>query len=210
MTMEEKKIENEASQDTENTAEPAPEETAAAEDVKEETTAEKNEGGKDPKNEKKKVRKLEAKISELEKQLADAAAASADKDSKYLLLAAEYDNFRRRTAKEKEQTYTEAYSDCINSLLPVLDNLYRAVGSQDEKGLSDGLKMTVKSYEDALSKLGVEEIKALGETFNPELHCAVFHVEDEAYGENEIVEVLAKGYKRGDKVIRYAIVKVAN
>ena len=169
-----------------------------------------DESGKNEKGEKKKTKKLEAKIAELEKKLADAENAAADKDSKYLLLAAEYDNFRRRTQKEKEGLYTEAYSDCINSLLPVLDNLYRAVDSQDEKGLADGLKMTVKSYEEALAKLGVEEIKALGETFNPELHCAVFHVEDEQYGENEIIEVLAKGYIRSGKVIRYSVVKVAN
>ncbi len=159
---------------------------------------------------KKKAKKLEAKIAELEKKLAEAEAASKEKDAKYLLLYAEYDNFRRRSQKEKDGIWTDAYSDAINKLLPVLDNLYRAVDSRDAAGLAEGLAMTVKSYEDSLAKMGVEEIKALGETFDPDKHSAVLHVEDENYGEGEIVEVLAKGYIRDGKVIRYAVVKVAN
>jgi len=159
---------------------------------------------------KKKVKKLESRVTELEKKLADAEAAAAEKDGKYLLLYAEYDNFRKRSQKEKDGIWTDAYSDAINKLLPVLDNLYRAVDSQDASGLAEGLKLTVKSYEEALTKMGVEEIKALGETFDPEKHCAVLHVEDEEHGENEIVEVLAKGYVRDGKVIRYSVVKVAN
>ncbi len=185
--------------------------THEAEEVKapesEETSAEvpadevKEENKKEKKN--KKVRELEAKIEKLE-------AEGAEKDDKYLRLCAEYDNFRRRSQKEREGVYSDAYSDAINALLPVLDNLGRAVGCEDPKALADGLALILKSFDEGLQKLGVEEIKALGETFDPERHYAVLHVEDENYGENEVVEVLQKGYTRGDKVIRYAVVKVAN
>ena len=169
-------------------------ETPAEEEIKEENKKEK-------KN--KKVRELEAKIEKLE-------AESAEKDDKYLRLCAEYDNFRRRSQKEREGVYSDAYSDAINALLPVLDNLGRAVGCEDPKALADGLALILKSFDEGLAKLGVEEIKALGETFDPERHYAVLHIDDENYGESEVVEVLQKGYTRGDKIIRYAVVKVAN
>ncbi|MBQ8259379.1 MAG: nucleotide exchange factor GrpE [Clostridia bacterium] len=183
--------------------------TAESEEVKEapateeaaETPAPEAENKKEKKN--KKTRELEAKIGDLE-------AALADKEDKYLRVCAEYDNFRRRSQKERESVYSDAYSDAINALLPVLDNLGRAVGCEDPKALADGLALILKSFDEGLTKLGIEEIKAVGETFDPERHYAVLHVEDENYGENEVVEVLQKGYTRGDKVIRYAVVKVAN
>jgi len=183
--------------------------TAESEEVKEapateeapETPAPEAENKKEKKN--KKTRELEAKIGDLE-------AALADKEDKYLRVCAEYDNFRRRSQKERESVYSDAYSDAINALLPVLDNLGRAVGCEDPKALADGLALILKSFDEGLTKLGIEEIKAVGETFDPERHYAVLHVEDENYGENEVVEVLQKGYLRGDKVIRYAVVKVAN
>ena len=182
---------------------------AESEEVKEapateeapETPAPEAENKKEKKN--KKTRELEAKIGDLE-------AALADKEDKYLRVCAEYDNFRRRSQKERESVYSDAYSDAINALLPVLDNLGRAVGCEDPKALADGLALILKSFDEGLAKLGIEEIKAVGEIFDPERHYAVLHVEDENYGENEVVEVLQKGYIRGDKVIRYAVVKVAN
>ena len=169
-------------------------------------------GGRDRGKEPRKVRKLESKIAELEKKLAASEAAAAEKDGKYLLLYAEYDNFRRRSQKEKEGIWTDAYSDAVQKLLPVLDNLYRAVdsGCTDPATVTEGLKLTLKSYEDALKQMGVEEIPALGETFNPELHSAVMHIDDDSFGEGEIVEVFGKGYQRGGRVIRHSIVKVAN
>ena len=169
--------------------------------AEEEKTEEAAESKKEKKN--KKTRELEAKITELQ-------AVVAERDDKYLRLAAEYDNFRRRSQKERENVYSDAYSDAINALLPVLDNLGRAVGCEDPKALSDGLALILKSFDEGLAKLGIEEIKAEGETFDPERHYAVLHIEDENYGESEVVEVLQKGYTRGDKVIRYAVVKVAN
>ena len=182
---------------------------AESEEVKEapateeapETPAPEAENKKEKKN--KKTRELEAKIGDLE-------AALADKEDKYLRVCAEYDNFRRRSQKERESVYSDAYSDAINALLPVLDNLGRAVGCEDPKALADGLALILKSFDEGLTKLGIEEIKAQGETFDPERHYAVLHIDDENYGENEVVEVLQKGYTRGDKVIRYAVVKVAN
>ena len=194
MTTEEKNIPTPEAEEVK-----APEEETATEIPAEEEIKEENK--KEKKN--KKTRELEAKIEKLE-------AEAAEKDDKYLRLCAEYDNFRRRSQKEREGVYSDAYSDAINALLPVLDNLGRAVGCEDPKALADGLALILKSFDEGLAKLGVEEIKALGETFDPERHYAVLHVEDESYGENEVVEVLQKGYTRGDKVIRYAVVKVAN
>jgi molecular chaperone GrpE len=160
--------------------------------------------------EKKKAKKQDARIAELEKELADASAKLAESDDKYLRLAAEYDNFRRRSQKEKEGIYTDAYSDAMKELLPVLDNLDRAVGCEDAAALKEGLALILKSFNESIAKMGIEEIKALGETFDPNLHYAVMHVDDEAYKEGEIVEVFQKGYTRGERVIRYAVVKVAN
>ena len=123
-------------------------------------------------------------------------------------MMAEYDNFRKRSAKEKEGVWADAYSDCIAHLLPILDNLERASKSDNFEAVTKGLEMTVKAFDDALEKMGVSEIEC--KTFDPNLHNAVMHVEDESLGENEIVEVFQKGYAKGDKVIRYAMVKVAN
>ncbi len=157
-----------------------------------------------------KLKKAEARIKELEEQIAKLEASATEGNDKYLRLLAEYDNFRRRSAKEREGVYSDAYSDAIGALLPVLDNLDRAVGCEDPKGLAEGLALILKSFDEGLAKLGIEEIQALGQTFDPERHYAVMHIEDEAYGESEVVEVLQKGYIKGDKVIRYAVVKVAN
>ena len=114
-----------------------------------------------------------------------------EKESKYLRLAAEYDNFRKRSQKEKESIYADAKSDAVLAFLPVYDNLDRAL-------------------KQVLTKLGIEEIPALGQPFDPALHNAVMHVEDESAGENTVVEVFQTGFKLGEKVIRFAMVKVAN
>lgn len=131
-------------------------------------------------------------------------------NDKYLRMAAEYENFRKRSAKERENVYAEACADCISALLPILDNLERAAQykNDDPTTVAKGLEMTLKSFYDTLAKLGVTEIPA--ETFDPNVHNAVMHIEDDEHGESEIVEVLQKGFIKGDKVIRYAMVKVAN
>ena len=128
-------------------------------------------------------------------------------------LFAEYDNFRKRSAKEREGVYADAYIDALTQILPILDNLERAAQFSDEDAetpMAKGLALTLKSFEEVLSKMGVKEIEALGKSFDPNLHNAVMHIEDENYGENEIVEVFMKGYIRGEKVLRHSMVKVAN
>ncbi|WP_446898743.1 nucleotide exchange factor GrpE [Clostridium sp. LBM24168] len=123
---------------------------------------------------------------------------------------AEYDNFRKRTAKEKEKIYTDVCEDVLKEVLPVLDNLERAVSIEgNAEDLKKGIEMTMKQFNDALRKLDVEEIP-VDSGFDPHLHNAVMHIEDEKYDKNSIVEVFQKGYKKGDKVIRYSMVKVAN
>jgi len=129
--------------------------------------------------------------------------------------AAEFDNYKKRTAKEKEALYSEAFADAVEAFLPVVDNLERAVSaitgeSNELKTLREGVDMVCKQLKEVIQKLGVEEIEAQGMTFDPQFHNAVMHLEDEAFGENEVVEVLQKGYKLKDKVLRHSMVKVAN
>ncbi|MBQ7320802.1 MAG: nucleotide exchange factor GrpE [Clostridia bacterium] len=151
-----------------------------------------------------------AKTEAMQKLLDAKTEECAALNDKYLRMAAEYENFRKRSAKEREGVYAEACADCIAALLPILDNLERAAQykNDDPSVVAKGLEMTLKSFYDSLGKLGVTEIPA--ETFDPNVHNAVMHIEDEEHGEGEIVEVLQKGFAKGDKVIRYAMVKVAN
>lgn len=123
---------------------------------------------------------------------------------------AEYDNFRKRTAKEKEGIYTDACVDVLKEILPVADNLERAILAEGNfEDLKKGIEMTIKGLQSAFEKLGVEEIDA-SKDFDPNLHQAVMHVEDEDFDKNQVAEVFMKGYKRGEKVIRHSVVKVAN
>lgn len=135
----------------------------------------------------------------------------SDQEEKYLRLAAEYDNFRKRSQKEKEGIYGEAKTDAVLSFLPVYDNLERALKAPTaDAAYAKGVEMTMTGLREVLGKLGVEEIPAQGEPFDPNFHNAVMHVEDEALGENIISEVFQTGFKLGEKVIRFAMVKVAN
>ena len=140
-----------------------------------------------------------------------AAAQLAAAEDKYLRLAAEYDNYRKRTAKEKEQTWTEAKAQTVAAFLPVYDNLERALKqSTADEAYAKGVELTMKGLQDALTKLGVEQIPAQGETFDPNVHNAVMHVDDDSVEDNTIVEVFQQGFRCGEKVIRFAMVKVAN
>ncbi len=127
-----------------------------------------------------------------------------------LRLSSEYENYRRRTDKEKEGIYTNACEDILKRILPVLDNLERAaVVEGDLDDIKKGIDMTIRQFIDALEKLDVVEIDATGE-FDPNVHQAVMHNEDDAFGANQVAEVFQKGYKRGDKVIRHTMVRVVN
>ena len=134
-----------------------------------------------------------------------------DVNEKYLRTLAEYDNYRKRTIKEKESIYPEAKATVVEKFLPLMDNFQRAIDSAENKdAFYEGVVMLKKQMDEVFSSLGVEEIKAVGEAFNPELHNAVMHVEDEEAGENTILEEFQKGYKIGERVIRHSMVKVAN
>ena len=166
------------------------------------------------KADKKKVKKLEAELAEVKKALSEKDASFAELNETYLRLAAEYDNFRKRSAKEREGIYTDACTDVLTQILPILDTLERAAQYSTEEDaetpMGKGLALTLKSFSETLEKLGVTEIEALGKPFDPNRHNAVMHVEDENAGDGEIVEVFMKGYAKGDKVLRYSMVKVAN
>ena len=128
-------------------------------------------------------------------------------------MMAEFDNFKKRTAKEKEMIYSDAVSDIMTNLLPVIDNLELALGScnvEDLTSVINGVKMIQKQFKDLLQNYGISEIEAVNQDFNPIIHDAVIHVEDENVGEGVVIEELRKGYKCGDKVLRHSMVKVAN
>ena len=170
----------------------------------------------DEASEKEKEAEAQVKTDEDAEHSADNAAGetaekAAGDSEKYLRLLAEYDNFRKRSAKERENIYTDVRVDTVTKFLPVYDNLKRALETETaDEAFKKGVEMTFNQLKGVFKKLGVEEIEAEGKTFDPTLHNAVMHVDDDAYGENVIVQELEKGFKLGDKVIRFSMVKVAN
>ena len=193
--MSDKKKKDIPAQEPENeTAAPVTEETENTETAAEETTPE----------------TFTVTKEQMEK-MEGLAKLVADVNDKYLRLAAEYDNYRKRTAKEKESVYGDAKADTIKPLLAVYDNLERGIAQYDESDVHrQGLELILRQFTEALTNLGVTEIEAKGQPFDPGLHNAVMHVEDETAGENTVVEVFQKGFMLGDKVLRFAMVKVAN
>lgn len=174
-------------------------------DARKEETKEKKTAEKAQDEEKAEEKKTEKKEPTVEDEL---------KDTKEQLLrtAAEYANFRARSAKEKEQTYSNAKGNVIAELLPVIDNLERALSQEnsDYESLKKGVQMTMDGLKASLEKLGVEAYGESGEAFDPNYHNAVMHIEDESLGENVITDVFQKGYKINDRIIRPAMVKTAN
>lgn len=158
----------------------------------------------------KKKKKSDARIEELTKEIEALQQQIKEKDDKYLRMAAEYDNFRRRSREEKEATYSSAAADTVLELLPIIDNLDRAALFDDGEKVKDGLKMIASSVKAVLDKLGVEEFGKPGDKFDPNLHNAVMHDEDDSDRENEITDVFQKGYKKGNRIIRFAMVKTVN
>lgn len=164
-----------------------------------------------PKKEKKPKKESAKKTDNKEEIKAAVEKAVAEEKEKYLRLAAEYDNFRRRTQKEKESLYGDIKADALTKFLPVYDNLERALKQETaDEAYRKGVEMIMTQFVSTMEKLGVTEIEAQGEKFDPAKHNAVMHVDDESCGENEVVEVFQKGFKLNDKVIRFAMVKVAN
>ncbi|MGI6028042.1 MAG: nucleotide exchange factor GrpE [Candidatus Heteroscillospira sp.] len=143
-------------------------------------------------------------VNPLEEQL------KAEQD-KYLRLAAEYDNFRKRSAREREAIFSDVRCDTVLKFLPVYDNLARALQQETaDEAYRKGVEMTMTQLKGILEKLGVTEIEALGKTFDPAIHNAVMHVDDDKYGEGEIILEFERGFRMGDKVIRFSMVQVAN
>ncbi len=158
---------------------------------------------KEKKEKKPDKKELLAEIEQLKSELAEL-------NDKHLRMAAEYDNFRRRSREEKDGIYESSLGDTVSALLPIIDNLERAALYDDGEKVKEGLAMTAKAATQALESLGVESFGSVGESFDPNLHNAVLHVEDESLGDGEIIEVFQKGYKKGKRIIRFAMVKVAN
>ncbi len=167
---------------------------------------------KSPKSEKKakkECERLEKELAAVKKELEQKEEFIKAQNEKYLRVLAEYDNYRKRTQTEKEGIYSDACQHVINSILPVIDSLEMALAyGNDSEGVVKGVSMTLSAFTSCLEKLGVSEIEC--EKFDPTFHDAVMHIEDEQLGDGAIVQVLRKGYKKGDKVIRHAMVKVAN
>lgn len=191
-------VENEEVKEEETKQEEAKQE----EDSTKETAEEASEDA-DEKDELDMLRKSKDEIKKLTNQV------ETLKD-RLLRLTAEYENYRKRTAKEKEGIYTDACTDVLKEVLPTLDNLERAYAADGSvEDLKKGIEMTMKGLQASFEKLGVEEIP-VDEGFDPNLHQAVMHVEDENLDKNVVAEVFMKGYRKGDKVIRHTVVKVAN
>ena len=166
---------------------------------------------KAPKGKKKKEKTYTLTQAQMEAAELAAEQLESVKDQ-FVRLTAEYDNYRKRTAKEKDSLYQDAKADTIKEFLAVYDNLQRAVSTEGDEDSphKKGLEMIFHQYQEILKKLGVTEIEAQGQTFDPEKHNAVMHIDDETYGENVVSQVFQAGFMLGDKVIRHAIVQVAN
>ena len=200
---------------SEENKQPAAEEqeTQQAETTEEQTaqtpeTEEKSKGGK-----KKKEKEKTYTLTQQQMEAAELAAKQLESvKDQFVRLTAEYDNYRKRTTKEKDALYQDAKADTIKAFLAVYDNLERAVAApgDEESPHKKGLEMIFHQYQDILKKLGVTEIEAQGQPFDPEKHNAVMHIEDETYGESVVAQVFQAGFMLGDKVIRHAIVQVAN
>ncbi|MBQ0126264.1 MAG: nucleotide exchange factor GrpE [Clostridiales bacterium] len=175
-------------------------------------TASEKKNVKEPKDAKLRdeIKKLTSELDGVKAENEKLSASLEEEKDKYLRMLAEYDNFRRRTQKDRENVYADAYGEALGELLPVLDNIERAMSFSGDTNIGDGMKIIVDQIKTAMEKLGIESFGEAGEAFDPSLHNAVMHVEDENLGENIIAEVFQKGYKKGDRIIRYAMVKVAN
>lgn len=213
MNSEENKVTDINEEETVETTETAEAENTEA--AAEENAADKETASDEKKEEPEKKGLFKNKNSKYEKEIEELGTKLAEAQDRFQRTLAEFDNFRKRTMKEKASMYDDGVRDTIEKLLPMFDNLERAISSVEGKvdendPLLKGVKLTDKQLKEILAAMGVEEIKALGEKFDPNLHAAVAHVDDENYGENEVIYDMLKGYKYKDKVIRHSMVKVAN
>ena len=179
-------------------------------EIKSEAKAEANKAEEKPSGKKQDKKESKGAGEKKEEQSSPAEELKGAND-RYLRLLAEYDNYRKRSQKEKDSLYADIKSDTVAKFLPVYDNLVRALAqSTEDEAYRRGVEMIMTQFNTTLEKLGATKIECLGQKFDPSLHNAVMHVEDEEKGENEIVEVFQEGFMMGEKVIRFAMVKVAN
>lgn len=196
---------------TEETKRPEEETPETAENNEAAETVEAPKEEKAAKTEKKKKEKTYSFTEAEVKKMEAAAKELTELKQKQLYILAEYDNYRKRTAKEKESIYRDATLDTVSAFLPVYDNLERAIaGLPEGDPHRQGMELIFKQFRESLEKRGVEEMDVLGKAFDPERMNAVMHIEDESLGENTVAEVFQKGFIMGDKVLRFAMVKVAN
>ena len=202
---------------SEETKQPVPEEEieVTAETAEQETAPAEEAPVQEEKAKKAKKAKKEKTYTLTQEQMEAAELAARQLETvkdQYTRLAAEYDNYRKRTTKEKENIYQDAKLDTIKTFLAVYDNLERAVAAEggEDSPHKKGLEMIFAQYRKILEDLGVTEIQAKGQPFDPNIHNAVMHIDDENLGENEVAQVFQAGFMLGDKVLRYAIVQVAN
>ncbi len=180
---------------------------AAEKTAPEKETKEEKEEKEEPKDEAREYKVLAGKLEKENKELAGKLEEEKDR---YLRVLAEYDNFKKRTAREKEDLYFASKADVVKKLLPVFDNLERAEAFSSGEECAEGVKLIVRQFREALAALEITEIEAEGKPFDPNLHEAVFHDEQEGVPENTVTQVLQKGYQIGDKILRHAMVKVSN
>ena len=202
------------------TAEETPEtqkarETTAAEQTAPEAEKKEEQAAEEEKTDKKSKKKKEKTYTLTREQMEAAELAAKQLESvkdQFVRLTAEYDNYRKRTTKEKDNIYQDAKADTIKEFLAVYDNLERAMATEGDEDSphKKGLEMIFHQYQEILKKLGVTEIEAKGQPFDPEKHNAVMHIDDESLGENVVAQVFQAGFMLGDKVIRHALVQVAN
>lgn len=177
----------------------------AEETDEKEKTEQEQENTKEQEAEQDEKNTAEAEAEKLKTELA------ASKEA-HIRTLAEYDNYRKRTAREKQAAYGDAKADCIKEFLPMMDNFERAIAAEaaDAEGFKKGVEMIYKNFTDIFSKLGIEAFGEIGEPFDPNIHNGVMHIEDSELAENSVAEVFSKGYKLGDRILRPAMVKVAN
>lgn len=207
----EPEIVNVESVETEAEAEPEAELTGARQEKSEKPEEKENAEKKEKSFLGKK--KQNAEFHKLQQQIDALTKETEDWKDKYARLAAEYDNYRKRTVKENEMRYEDAKADVWKNLIGIIDDFERALQAEilpECQNYKEGVNLIYKKFTDVMASAGIEEIKALHESFDPEVHNAVMHIDSEEAGENEVVEVFVKGYKLGGRVIRHSMVKVAN
>lgn len=163
---------------------------------------------------KEKINEYSTQIEALKTQLEEKTKKCDEYLGMLQRTAAEFENYKKRTSKEKENLCSDVVGDVVSDFLPVVDNMERAISAsskdEDKKSLLDGIEMVMRQLKEVMKSLGVEELKSVGEQFDPLLHNAVMHIDDEGFGENIVIEEFQKGYVIKDKVVRHSMVKVAN